>query len=159
VNAILITIVLALVWTAATGALTLPNLLLGAVVAGAAIALIRGHVRFGSGARRARRIISLFLLFLYELFASAVRVGLLALRPNLDEALAPGIVAVPLRLTNDAEITLLANMITLTPGTLTVDVSEDRSTIYVHALVVRDREALTRSIAGGFEQKVIEAFE
>ena len=71
----------------------------------------------------------------------------------------PGFVAFPLSITKDAEITLLANLITLTPGTLSVDVSEDRKFIYVHAIDVPDPEALKRDIAEGFERKIKEAFE
>jgi multicomponent Na+:H+ antiporter subunit E len=58
----------------------------------------------------------------------------------------------------DLEITLLANLITLTPGTLSVDVSEDRRTLYVHALDCSDPQATKRAIASGFERKIMEAF-
>ena len=47
--------------------------------------------------------------------------------------LKPGIFAYPLKVDRDFEITLLANLITLTPGTLSVDVSADRRTLFVHA--------------------------
>jgi len=53
---------------------------------------------------------------------------------------------------------LLANLITLTPGTLSVDVSQDRSLLYVHTLTLSTREALIADIAGGFEAKVREVF-
>ena len=59
---------------------------------------------------------------------------------------------------SDVEITLLANMITLTPGTLSVDVSDDRSTLYVHALECSDADGIRRDIANGFERKIREAF-
>jgi multicomponent Na+:H+ antiporter subunit E len=88
-----------------------------------------------------------------------VRVGLLVLRPDIGTRLTPGIVAFPLTVTRPAEITLLANLITLTPGTLSVDVSEDGKLLYVHAINVRSREALVRAIADGFERKIIEAFQ
>jgi multicomponent Na+:H+ antiporter subunit E len=72
--------------------------------------------------------------------------------------LKPGIFAFPLTVNRDFEITLLANMITLTPGTLSVDVSDDRGTLYVHALDCSDPEATKRDIANGFERKILEAF-
>lgn len=146
---------LAAIWAAATGTLTLPNLLLGAVVAGLAMLLLRDRYRFPA-LRRLGRIAALAGLFLYELAASAVRVAILVFSPRTK--LAPAIVAIPLRLTSDFEIVLLANLITLTPGTLTVDVSDDRRFLYVHAIDCRDREALIRSITSGFEQRIIEAF-
>ena len=54
----------------------------------------------------------------------------------------PGIVAVPLEARTDAEITLLSNLITMTPGSLSIDVSDDRSVIYVHSMFVDDPESL-----------------
>jgi multicomponent Na+:H+ antiporter subunit E len=53
---------------------------------------------------------------------------------------------------------VLANLITLTPGTLSIDVSPDRSVLYVHALALDSRESLIADIAGGFEAKVREVF-
>lgn len=158
-NFMLLTIVLALGWTAATGDLSLLNLMVGAAIAVAALFLIRDRVSRPRALTRLLRMLSLASLFVYELILSAVRVGLLVLRPNLRAHLTPGIVAFPLRVQRDAEITLLANLITLTPGTLSVDVSDDRKLLFVHAINVRDRESLIRDIAGGFERKIIEAFQ
>ena len=101
--------------------------------------------------------LSLLVLFLRELIMSAVKVAWLVVQPKLN--LRPAIIAYPLTVTTDAQITLLANMITLTPGTLSVDVSDDRKILYVHAISVSDRDALVRDIAGGFERKIIEAFQ
>ena len=145
-------------WAAITGAFTLPSLLLGAVFGAIAVYLLGSHrarpLLFG----RLRRIGSLAALFVYELFLSAFKVAALVVRPDINERIAPAIIAFPLRATTDAEITLLANMITLTPGTLSIDVSPDRRFLYVHALECRDRGELVRSIAKGFETKVLEAF-
>jgi multicomponent Na+:H+ antiporter subunit E len=72
--------------------------------------------------------------------------------------LKPGIIAYPLKVDRDFEITILANLITLTPGTLSVDVSDDRRILYVHAMDASDPEATKRDIAEGFERKIMEAF-
>jgi multicomponent Na+:H+ antiporter subunit E len=72
--------------------------------------------------------------------------------------LKPGIFAYPLKVDRDFEITLLANLITLTPGTLSVDVSDDRRTLYVHALDCSDPDQTRQDIADGFERKILEAF-
>ena len=72
--------------------------------------------------------------------------------------LAPGIVAFPLTAESDIEITLLANLITLTPGTLAIDVSSDRKKLYIHVLALNDRERLIVAIASGLERRVIEVF-
>lgn len=100
----------------------------------------------------------LALLFIGELISSAVQVSLLVLSPNLKRRLRPGIIAYPLTVLSDAEITLLANLITLTPGTLSIDVSDDRKFLYIHALDVPDKQKLIGKIAGGFETQVLRVF-
>lgn len=155
---VVLTIVLALGWAAATGSFTLPNLLLGAVVSAAGLYVVRQYVSRPQVLPRLVRIVSLGLLFIGELVLSALRVARLVIRPDLNAHIRPAIVAFPLSVTRDAEITLLANLITLTPGTLSVDVSEDRRFLYIHVIHLTDREAFIRDIAAGFEAKVAGAF-
>lgn len=149
---------LAALWAAVTGAITVPNLALGAVVAAIALWLIRDRVSPRKGRGRAVRIASLAFLFLRELALSAINVAVWTLRPGLREKLRPAIIAFPLTVDRDLEITLLANLITLTPGTLSVDVSDDRKWLFVHALDCKDPESLKQTIAVGFERKILEAF-
>ena len=153
----LLALILALGWTAATGSLSLPNLLLGAVIGAIGLYVVRQHVSQPTLGPRIRRLVALAWLFLTELFISALRVARLVLRPDMDKHLNPVVIAFPLSLTSDAEITLLANMITLTPGTLSVDVSPDGQRLYIHALNVTDRDAFIAEIRDGFETKVREA--
>ena len=144
-------------WAALTGTFTLPNMLLGGALGGVAVYTFTGSRP--AGPRRLKRAWQLALLFVYELLLSAVRVAALVVRRDMMSQIAPAVVAFPLRAQKDAEITLLANLISLTPGTLSIDVSEDRKVLYVHALECRDRGALVKSIADGFERQVIEVFE
>jgi multicomponent Na+:H+ antiporter subunit E len=155
---VLLTIVLALGWATATGSFTLPNLMLGALVSAACLFVVRSYVSRPNLLPRALRIVALGWLFISELVASALRVARLVLRPDLNAHIRPAIVAFPLSLSRDAEITLLANLITLTPGTLSVDVSEDRRFLYIHAIHVTDRAAFIKEIASGFEAKVAGVF-
>ena len=99
------------------------------------------------------RWLSLIALFVKELILSALKVAWLAVQPRIN--IRPAIIAYPLTVTTDAQITLLANMITLTPGTLSVDVSEDRRTLFIHAIDVASKEALIGDIAAGFETKIL----
>ena len=150
-----LTLVLAIGWGAATGNFTLGNLLLGALIGGFCVFLIRGQVGGARFWRRSLRVMSLAWLFVQELATSAVRVGLMVLRPRLE--LRPAMIAFPLTARRDVEITLLANLVTLTPGTLSVDVSADRKYLLIHAIDVTDREDLIRSIREGLEKRVMEA--
>lgn len=154
----LLTLILAVGWAVATDTFTLLNLAFGALIGGAGLFLVRDRVHWPRLQRKAWRLLSLAGLFVRELFVSAFRVAVLVMRPDLRRHLRPAIVAFPLRLTGDAEITLLANLITLTPGTLSVDVSDDRKLLYVHTIDCPDREALIRDIADGFEARIMETF-
>lgn len=149
-------VLFAIIWTAVTGSFTLMNFVFGFLLSMFALSLIREQVGTVGYVSRARRILALFLLFLYELMMSALKVARLVLSPKME--LKPGIFAYPLKVTEDFQITLLANLITLTPGTLSVDVSEDRRTLFVHAMDCSDPEGARRDIADGFERKIMEAF-
>lgn len=155
---VLLVLALAIAWAAITGNFTGINLLFGAGVASVAVLLLRQSFAPPVILKRLRRIAALTLLFLRELIVSAVRVAIVVLTPDLRSTLRPAIIAFPLTVKSDAEITLLANLITLTPGTLTVDVAEDRSVLYVHALTLESREALIADIAGGFEARIREVY-
>lgn len=151
-----VSIVMAVIWATVSGSFTLLNLIFGFVLSLLTLWLLRERFVGREYTSRARRVFSLILLFLVELAKSAWRVAHLVLKPNMD--LKPGIFAYPLTVKSDWEISLLANLITLTPGTLSVDVSDDRSTLYVHAIDCSDVEAARRDIAEGFEKKILEAF-
>jgi multicomponent Na+:H+ antiporter subunit E len=156
---VLLIIVLALGWTAISGNFSFSNLLLGLIAGGLAFWLLRERLATPKFLRRTWRILGLLGLFLFELFMSAISVALLVAAPRLDRRLKPAIVAFPLKVTRDFEITLLANMITLTPGTLSIDVSDDRKTLYIHAISVPNKNRLISDIARGFEHRIIEAFK
>ena len=152
----LVNVLLALAWSAVTGSFTFLNFAFGFVLAIVALSLIREQVGSIGYFSRARRVISLLLLFVTELVLSAWKVAVLVLSPRMD--VKPGIFAYPLRIDRDFEITILANLITLTPGTLSVDVSHDRRILYIHAMDASDPDATRRDIAEGFERKIMEAF-
>lgn len=150
-----IVLILAIVWLAVSASYTIPNLVLGLIVG----ALVTFLVREQSGEApkvRPFAVALLVILFVKELLLSAWKVAKLVLSPRMN--LQPGIFSYPLKVSTDFEITLLANLITLTPGTLSVDVSDDRRTLFVHAINCSDIEAARRDIETGFERKILEAF-
>jgi len=70
----------------------------------------------------------------------------------------PAIIAIPLDAESDREIVTLAVLITLTPGTLSLRVSEDRRTLYVHEMYITggDVEEARRKIKDGYERRVLD---
>ncbi|WP_316858081.1 Na+/H+ antiporter subunit E [uncultured Cohaesibacter sp.] len=155
-NLFLVNILLALAWAAVSGSFTVPNLLFGFVLGMVVLFIIREQVGTLSYLSKVRRFVSLVLLFLVELAKSAFKVAMLAISPKLD--LKPGIFAYELKTDRDGEITLLANLITLTPGTLSVDVADDKKYLYVHAVTIDDVDEMRADIENGFERKIMEAF-
>lgn len=153
---LLVNILLALSWAAVSGSFSFMSLLFGFLLGAIALSFIRAEIGSLNYFVRIRRIASLTILFLYELVMSSVKVAKTVLTPRLD--LKPGIVAYPLKVDRDFEITLLANLVTLTPGTMSVDISEDRRLLYIHALDASDPDQMRHDIASGFERKILEAF-
>lgn len=153
---IALAVVLAGVWGAVTGSFSVANILFGFVLALIALSMVKVDLSAGSGRVRPLAVLSLFGLFIIELLKSGWRVARIVVRR--DMRLQPGIIAYPLTVTRDFEITLLANLITLTPGTLSVDVSDDRRLLYVHCVDMPDADDVIADIRGGFEKKIMEAF-
>ncbi len=152
----LINILLSLAWGAVSGSFTLVNLVFGFLLGFGALYLIREQVGTAAYFRRVIKGGGLAALFVYELALSAWRVAMIVLRVKIE--LQPGIIALPLTVDRDFEITMLANLITLTPGTLSVDVSEDRKFLYIHCIDVPDPQVIIDDIKNGFEHKILEAF-
>lgn len=153
---ILVLILLIATWLILTGSYTLTNLLFGALLAGFVLFLLREHIQSVRRVRRPFKIARLGASLLYELVLSGWSVARIVWRRDMD--LQPGLIKYKLKLTGDFEIAMLANFITLTPGTLTVDVTPDRKFLLVHALDARDPDSIRESIANGFERQIMEAF-
>lgn len=104
--------------------------------------------------RRVLKIIKLILLFIQELLLSSISVLKQILDPQLK--ITPGIFTYETKLTGDYQITTLALLLTLTPGSVVMEVSEDNSTFYIHAMDIEEsKETVLRSI-GKFERAILE---
>lgn len=145
---------LALVWALAAGGLSLTNLSIGFVLGYAALWIAQPAFGRSQYFGRVPLAIRFALFFLTQLMLANLRVAYDVVTPKYH--MRPGIVAIPLDAQTDVEITLLASLITLTPGTLSLDVSEDRRVLYVHAMFVDDVESFRDSIKNGFERRLLE---
>jgi multicomponent Na+:H+ antiporter subunit E len=99
-------------------------------------------------------VLRLLLIFIKELILSNIAVLRVILKPKLD--IRPGIFALSTELEKDWEITILANLITLTPGTLVLDISPDNKILYIHAMDIEDAEEAIESIKNTFEKAIME---
>ena len=149
-------ILLAVVWTALLGDLTLVNLATGFVLGYVVLWLLQPLV--GGRSRYTLRVwywLKLIVMFHYELVVSSLVVVWDVVTPRHHAR--PAIIDVPLDVKTDAGILLVTNLISLTPGTLSLDVSEDRKTLKVHAMFADDPDAVRRQLKTGMERWVIDA--
>ena len=101
--------------------------------------------------------LKLIVMFHYELVVSSLDVLWDIVTPT--HRAHPALIDVPLDVKTDAGILLVTNLISLTPGTLSLDVSEDRSTLRVHAMFAKDPDAVRQALKSGMEKWVIDAVE
>lgn len=145
---------LALGWAFLWGDFSLLTIAAGFVAGYLALLASRplyGPSRYFGGVWRA---LALATYFLWDLLWSSLRVAWDVLIPR--HLSRPGIVGVPLDARTDGEILLTANLISLTPGTLSLDISADRRILWVHAMFIDDPETLRRGLKDGMERRVLE---
>ena len=149
-------VLLAVLWAITIGDFTPGNILLGFALGYVALRVAlnrgRGDQKYFS---KFTDLIALGVFFVKELIVANVRVAIQTVSPL--HRLRPGILAVPIEPMSDAEITLLSSFITLTPGTLTLDVSSDRTVLFIHFMHIDDAEEQRREIQQGFARRVMEA--
>ena len=149
---------LVVMWTALWGSPTPANLL-GAVAVATGVLWV--FPRAGAGdAKVAFRPFhfAVFLgWFLGQLIASSLRVAWLIVKPSGPSEMEPGIVAAPIRGLSDQLTSMVANSITLTPGTLTVELSRDPSVIYVHVLEAHSPDDVRAQVLD-LERRIVVAF-
>lgn len=149
-------VLLALAWAALQGEFSLRTLLtghaLGYVIL---VVLVRGGVLAPSPyIGRVHRVIGLAAYFFWELIRANVRLAIDVATPSYH--MKPGIIALPLDVTEDSQILLLSMLINTTPGSVALDVSADRKTLYVHVMYMDTPDAAREEIKQGFERRVLE---
>jgi multicomponent Na+:H+ antiporter subunit E len=145
-------------WCALFGIFDLGHFVLGFLLAFAVLSL--SSPMYGQQPAYFKRVLlaaRLGAYFLYELTVSSFQVAWDVMTPTHRSR--PAIVAVPLDIEEPIQITVLANLISLTPGSLSLDVSPDRKTLYVHEMFVDDPDETRTRIKTGFERLVREAMQ
>jgi len=151
------------IWLLLTWPVDLQHILVGIFVAGL-VAILTGDmfIRKPSHFKRATRYLWFgyyIPLFLWECFKANIDVALRILNPGLP--INPGIVKVKTTLKSDTGLTFLANSITLTPGTLCVDIDPEEGALYIHWIDVKnqDETKATQAIVYQFENILKKIFE
>jgi multicomponent Na+:H+ antiporter subunit E len=147
-------LLLALIWAAATAEISLMNLAVGFLIGFGVLWFM--HPIFGE-TRYFRKVgmLSRFSAYLMiEIVRSNLRVAYDVVTPTIY--MRPGIVAVPLDAQSEVEIAVAANLITLTPGTMSLGVSRDRKHLYVHSMFIEDPDELKQEIKRRIERPLLE---
>lgn len=148
-------ILISLLWTLLTGEVSVGNLTLGFVLGYLALTLLYpGAEKKASYFKKSMQFVRFSMTFIKELLVSTWRVAQDVVKPL--PYMRPGVIGIPLDAKTDLEITMLANIISLTPGTLSLDVSPDRKTLFIHAMYVGDPDELRKEIKDGLERRLLE---
>lgn len=150
------TFALLAIWLLLNNTIALSHVVLGFILATAIPILTRSMLDDHPKLHRPWLAIKYLLVLLKDIAVCNVEVAIQVMGPV--SRINPGFIAIPLDITGKFPITLLANTISLTPGTVSAEVSEDLQWLYVHVLNLGDEEAVIRSIKQNYEAPLKEMF-
>lgn len=145
---------LMLVWVAITGEVSLPNLFVGFLLGYGILAFaLSSDPRFRAYSRKLPRLLRFLVSFLKDMLMSNLRVAYDVVTPT--HLMRPAIIRMPLQARTPGEITMLANLISLTPGTLSLDVDPEGEALFIHVMYLDD-EAKTLAELKDLERRLLE---
>lgn len=150
----MVNLLIAIIWMFLNDSYTMANFVFGFLIGLLLLFVLRRFMEFDFYFVRVIAFARLVWIFLIEMIKANIDVAKVVLRPKLNNK--PGIIAVDTSLETELEISTLAALITLTPGTVSMDFSADGKTIYVHSIDVDDRDAMVAQIKGSFEKAIKE---
>ncbi len=153
-TAFLWNLMLAIAWVAVSGSFTEVNFFFGMLVGYGILAVASRQIEGGATyVRKVPKIFRFVGFFVIDLVKANLRVAYDVLTPT--HMMCPGVIGFELEAKEDIEITILGNLISVTPGTLSLDVSSDRKVLYIHAMYL-DEEELLRANIRELERRVLE---
>lgn len=141
---ILINLFLAMTWVALLGSFTPGNVLIGFLIGYLVLFLSRRALPPSTYFEKVYKAIGFTLFFIWELVVASLRVAIDVISPR--HHMQPRVIAYPMEAHSQAEIILLSNLLTLTPGSLSLDVSSDRKVLYVHVIYAENEEQAIASL-------------
>jgi len=153
VKQFLMNLLLSFIWVALTGSMYYSNFLFGFLLGFFLLWIMNKNEADQRYFNRVPKIIGFAFYFLYEMMVANLQVAYDVITPKYF--FKPGIVHFPLTATSDLEINLLAMFISLTPGTILLDVSEDKKSIVIHVMYLESREKFISRMQHS-ERKIIE---
>lgn len=150
----LMNILLAFIWVALTGSLYYSNFVFGFVTGFLILWIMNRHEEDRRYFNKVPKTIRFIGYFIYKMIAANIQVAYDVITPNYF--FTPGIIEYPLEAETDIEINLLSTMISMTPGTLILDISEDKKSLFIHVMYLNDKKLVIADIKNGLEHKLLE---
>ncbi len=151
----LLNILLTFVWVALTGQLDYANFVFGYTLGFFILWMVNRSVKANTEYfYRVPKIFAFILMFFYDLLKANFEVMKDVVTPNYN--MKPGIIKYEMAAKTDFEITMLANMIALTPGTVVVDLSKNKKFMYIHVMYLSDKEEFIKNLSNRIERKLLE---
>jgi multicomponent Na+:H+ antiporter subunit E len=138
VDKFLMNLLLSFIWTALTGSMGYTDFLFGFLLGFFILWVLNKDEEDHRYFNRVPKIIGFVFYFLYEMFVANLQVAYDVITPKYF--FKPGIVRFPLKATSDLEINLISMFISLTPGTILLDLSDDKKSIFIHVMYLSSRE-------------------
>lgn len=151
----LLNILLTFIWVALTGQLNYTNFVFGFIVGFFLLWFLnRKRTSNQDYFMRVPKILAFIMYFLYDMLKANIEVAIDVVTPNYN--MKPGIIKFEMDAKTDFEITMLANMVAMTPGTLVIDISKDKKYMYIHVMYLKDIARFKRNLKQRTEKKLLE---
>ncbi|EAG9436744.1 Na+/H+ antiporter subunit E [Listeria innocua] len=153
---LILNIILACLWMFLESSFSFATFIIGLIIGIFLLLFMRRFLGSRFYLFRLFALVKLVFRFLHDLIVSTVHVSRIVLKKDMN--IRPGIFRYDTTLETDWEVTMLALLITLTPGTLSIDISDDYKAIYVHSLHVPNIEEEIATIRKSYEGAIMEVF-
>ncbi len=147
-------LLLSFIWVALTGQMFYTNFLFGFVVGYFILWIMNRSQQDRRYFTRIPKAIYFALYFIYEMIRANIQVAFDVVTPKYF--FTPGIISYKMNAKTGLEINLLSTVISLTPGTMILDISDDNTTLYIHVMYLKDKEIFIEQVRNGFERKLLE---
>ncbi len=152
IGRVIMVVLLAFTWCMLNKSIDPATFVVGILLGWASTALFHGLSPYEPFRINLWEGFKLLVVFTYEMIWANFQIAFIILSPKLH--IRPGIIEYPVELRNEGAIVLFASMVSLTPGTLSVDISQDRKFIYIHAMIIDSPESLKAEIKKTFESRI-----
>ncbi|WP_270998708.1 Na+/H+ antiporter subunit E [Listeria seeligeri] len=153
---LILNIILACLWMFLESSFSFATFIIGFIIGIFLLLFMRRFLGSRFYIFRLFALVKLAFRFLHDLIVSTIHVSRIVLKKDMN--IRPGIFRYDTTLETDWEVTMLALLITLTPGTLSIDISDDYKAIYVHSLHVPNIEEEIATIRKSYEGAIMEVF-